>query len=238
MSQIIVVKDASNNKLRELESDASGSLKVVLPDVSALALEATLVAQSSKIVACNTGAVVVSSSALPSGASTEATLANQSAKIVACNTGAVVVSSSALPSGASTEASASASAGHLATVAGAVSGGVVQVSAGAPVSATNTHVFNATSISGGANAQSVAVDADTLKSVCIFGTTNRPSGAIDIQVSHDNLTYFELNNHYLPVDMITGDFGIQLDFSARYIRLSRANDSGGTEIINAHISGK
>jgi hypothetical protein len=40
----------------------------------------------SKITACNTGAVVVSSSALPSGAATEATLSTVDGKITACNT--------------------------------------------------------------------------------------------------------------------------------------------------------
>ena len=64
-----------------------------------------------KIAACNTGAVVVSTSALPTGAATAAnqstgnsSLSSIDGKITACNTGAVVVSSSALPSGAATAA--------------------------------------------------------------------------------------------------------------------------------------
>ncbi len=61
-----------------------------------------------KLTACNTGAVVVASSALPSGASSETTLSALSAKITACNTGAVAVASSALPAGASSEATLSA----------------------------------------------------------------------------------------------------------------------------------
>lgn len=61
-----------------------------------------------KITACNTGAVVVSSSALPSGAATEGTLSTLNGKVTACNTGAVVVSSSALPSGAATDSVATA----------------------------------------------------------------------------------------------------------------------------------
>lgn len=65
---------------------------------------ALLTSIDGNITACDTGAVVVASSALPSGASTEATLSALSAKVTACNTGAVVVSSSALPSGAATEA--------------------------------------------------------------------------------------------------------------------------------------
>lgn len=61
-----------------------------------------------KIVACNTGAVVVASSALPSGAATEGTLSTLNGKVTACNTGAVVVASSALPSGAATDTVATA----------------------------------------------------------------------------------------------------------------------------------
>ena len=56
------------------------------------ATEATLAALNGKVTTCNTGAVVVSSSALPLGAATETTLAALNTKVTACNTGAVVVS--------------------------------------------------------------------------------------------------------------------------------------------------
>ena len=80
-----------------------------------------------KITACNTGAVVVSSSALPSGASSEAkqdvantSLSSVDGKITACNTGAVVVSSSALPSGASSEAKQDVANTSLSSVDGKI----------------------------------------------------------------------------------------------------------------------
>jgi hypothetical protein len=105
--------------------------KTALDSIAAedFATQATLAALNAKVTAVNTGAVVVSSSALPSGAAseaslavvaakdfatqttlaalaaedfaTEASLAALNAKVTAVNTGAVVVSSSALPSGAS-----------------------------------------------------------------------------------------------------------------------------------------
>ena len=56
----------------------------------------TLSTLNGKVTACNTGAVAVASSALPSGASTEATLAALNAKITAMNSGAVVVASGAV----------------------------------------------------------------------------------------------------------------------------------------------
>jgi hypothetical protein len=85
-----------------------------------------------KITACNTGAVVVSSSALPTGGATSAlqTTGNTSlatiatdttsidGKITACNTGAVVVSSSALPTGGATSALQTTGNTSLATIAG------------------------------------------------------------------------------------------------------------------------
>jgi hypothetical protein len=55
-----------------------------------------------------TDAVVVSSSALPTGAATQATLSTLNGKVTACDTGAVVVSSSSLPTGAATETTSSA----------------------------------------------------------------------------------------------------------------------------------
>ena len=69
---------------------------------------ASLSSIDGKVTACDTGAVVVSSSALPAGAASEASLSAFSAKVTSCDTGAVVVSSSALPAGAASEASLSA----------------------------------------------------------------------------------------------------------------------------------
>ena len=80
-----------------------------------------------KITACNTGAVVISSSAIPSGASTEAkqdannaSNASIDSKITACNTGAVVVSSSSLPSGASVSAKQDTGNASIASVDGKI----------------------------------------------------------------------------------------------------------------------
>jgi hypothetical protein len=99
-----------------------------------VATETTLAALNTKVTACNTGACVVSSSALPTGAATsaaqatiiaglssidghvdglEASCSSIDGKITACNTGAVVVSSSALPSGAATSALQTTMDGHI-----------------------------------------------------------------------------------------------------------------------------
>jgi hypothetical protein len=66
--------------------------------VTGVATETTLAAMSAKVTACNTGAVVVSSSALPADAATQATLSALNTKVTACNTGAVTISA-AIPAG-------------------------------------------------------------------------------------------------------------------------------------------
>lgn len=234
---ILIVKDVTNSKLRELESNASGELKVTTADVSSLALESTLTSLNSKVTAVDTGAVAIVSSALPSGAATDSTLSSLNSKVIAVDTGAVVVSGCALPSGAATEASLSSAAGSLTTLAGAVTAGVVQVSSGS-VSSSATQVYTATAVSAGLTVKSSSVDVDAYRSVCVFGSTDNTNDPIEIEISNDNSTWFELNNHYVSVDYSSGHFGLNLDVSARYIRLSKTNNGASGEIISAIISAK
>lgn len=97
------------------------------------ATQTTLSALNDKVTAVNTGAVVVSSSALPTGASTEATLSALNAKVTAVDTGAVVVSSSALPTGAATESTLSI----LNAKVTAVNTGAVTISSALPAGTNN-----------------------------------------------------------------------------------------------------
>ena len=234
---ILVVKDAANSKLRELESNTSGELKVTLADISGLGKETTLTSLNSKVTAVDTGAVVVATCALPSGAATETTLSSLNSKVTTVDTGAVVVSGSALPTGAATEASVSSAAGSLTTLAGAVTAGVVQVSSGA-VSSSASQVFTNQAIGAGLTVKSSSKDVDAFKSVCVFGSTDNTNDPLEIEVSNDNSTWFELNNHFISVDYSSGHFGLNVDISARYIRLSKKNNGAGGEIISAIISAK
>lgn len=125
---LLLCKDVANSKLRELEVDSSGLLKVDKVDVSALATESSLTALSAKVMSCDTNAVAVSSCALPTGASTSAiqTLGNTilstlDGKVVACDTGAVVVSSSALPAGGASSAYQSLQISELQNCVGSLS---------------------------------------------------------------------------------------------------------------------
>ena len=125
---LLLCKDVANSKLRELEVDSNGLLKVDKVDVSALATESSVTALSAKITACDTGEVSVSSSALPYGAATSAIqnlgntiLSTLDGKVAACDTGAVVVSSSALPAGAASSAYQSVQISELQAHSGSLS---------------------------------------------------------------------------------------------------------------------
>ena len=103
---------------------------------------ASLSSIDGKVVACDTGSVVVSSSALPAGAASEASLSALSAKVTACDSGAVVVASSALPAGAASEASLSALS---AKVTACDSGAVVVASSALPAGAASEASLSALS---------------------------------------------------------------------------------------------
>ena len=247
---LLIGKDSANNKLREIELDASGQLKVANVSVTSNALptgaatESTLSTLDLKVTACNTGAVVVSSSALPSGAASESSLSSLDGKVTACNTGAVVVSSSALPSGAATEVSAGSCASSLATLAATVSSGVVQVSSsgGGSLSFTSSTVMNAVSVSAGATVVSSSFDMSNVSSprIAIFGRVGSGGGSadIDIQLSSDNSNFYNLANEFITLDLATGDFGASIESGARYVRISVTNNGGSSESVTALISGR
>jgi hypothetical protein len=125
---------------------------------------ASLASVDGKITACNTGAVVVSSSALPAGAASEASLAGMNAKITAVDTGAVVVSSSALPAGAASESSLAALS---AKVTAANTGACVVSSSALPAGAASESSLAALS------AKVTAVDTGA----CVVSSSALPSGA-------------------------------------------------------------
>ena len=145
---LLIVKDATNSKLRELECDSSGNLKVDKVDVSALATESTVSALDAKISACDTGNIsgLVAVSAVSGSVScTHASLP--------------------LPTGAATETS-------LATVAGCVTGSVLAVSSSAAaLSATSVYVFGSSGTPqaelSNLDATSTVVDIDAYSKVLI-----------------------------------------------------------------------
>jgi len=109
MSTLQYVRDTSTNKNRVLEVDSSCKLSV-----NDAAAQSSLSLINGKITTCDTSAIVVSSSALPSGAATSSnqstanlSLSSIDSNITNCDTSAVIVSSCALPSGAATSSNQS-----------------------------------------------------------------------------------------------------------------------------------
>jgi hypothetical protein len=136
-------QDSTNTKL-----DA-----VVAKIIAAPATEAkqdtgnsTLSTINGKITACNTGAVTVAASALPSGASTEATLAALSAKVTAVNTGAVVVSSGSVTNTPAAGSIANSTAYAASLVVKASVGRLFSLSGYNSGPAQFIHIYNATSL--------------------------------------------------------------------------------------------
>ena len=162
-----------------------------------------------KVVACNTGAVVVSSSALPNGAGTEAkqdvanaSLSSVDGKVVACNTGAVVVSSSALPSGASTEAKQDANNASNASIDGKITacntGAVVVSSSALPsgasdsakqdeiktlITATNSALAGTLTVSGSIGGTLTKTASIPVNAQGINGQSDYTSAEIDINTA-------------------------------------------------------
>jgi len=243
---LLLVKDSTNDKIKQLECDSSGNLKVDKVDVSSLATQATLSAVNGKITACDTGSIsgTVAVSAvsgnvacthaslpLPSGAASESTLSTLNGKITACDTSAL--STSALQGTAN---------GLLTTLAGSITAGVQQVSAPA-LSSTNAQVFGtgggAATVAASATVKSSSVDANGFRTITIFGSSsNLTDDQVHVEVSADNSTFFKLEGVFLSLNYTTGHFGKSFDLAARYVRLSRTNTSGSSDSIIAHISGK
>lgn len=84
VSGVVEVANDAGNPL-----PVNGTVTANLGSIADVATQTTLAALNAKVTACNTAGVVVSSSALPSGAATESTLSTLSGKVTACNTGAI-----------------------------------------------------------------------------------------------------------------------------------------------------
>ena len=147
-----------------------------------------------KITACNTGAVAVVSSALPSGASDSAkqdtgnaSIASVDGKITACNTGAVVVSSSALPSGASV-ASKQDEIKTLITATNTALAGTLSVSGslGGGITKAQSSPVNNQAINGQAVHISSEIDVSASKHLSLIGSSTEIyfSHEVDLLVSN------------------------------------------------------
>ena len=143
---------ASGNLKVSVEEGAGGDASAanqttMIGSLSTIAGDTTSI--DGKITACNTGAVVVSSSALPTGAALESTLSALNTKVTACDTGSVTVTSNALPSGASTSALQGGGLPAALTVAGNLKVSVEETVGGDASAANQTTMIGSLSTIAG-----------------------------------------------------------------------------------------
>lgn len=218
---LLLVKNATSSKLQELECDSTGLLKVDKVDVSALATQATMSSMDGKITACDTSSIsgIVSVSAVSGSVEcTHTTLP--------------------LPTGAATESS-------LSTISACVTAGKLAVQSTAPVvSATSVYVFgsqgNPSAEMSNIDATSTSVNVDAFHKVLVAGSTTKLDSEFRIEVSSDNLDWFDLQDKFVNVDYSTGHFGLVVDAPFKHIRLKRLADAfaSGSDSISCIISGK
>lgn len=199
---LLLVKDNINSKLRELECDASGNLKVDKVDVSALATESTALSVDAKITACDTSNI--------SGSVNVSAVAGD----VACTHASLP-----LPTGAATESS-------LAVISGCVTANKLAVeSSASSLSVTDAYLWGSASGSESVlnefDAYSDSVDVSTYDKISIYGSTSNFSDELEIQISHDNTNFFELTEKYVSIDYQSGQFGLLIDNAFKYIRLKK-----------------
>jgi hypothetical protein len=185
-----------------------------------------------KVVACDTGACVVASSALPSGASTEskqdvgnASIASVDGKVVACDTGSVVVSSSVLPSGASD----SAKQDEIKVLIGATNSalaGTLTVSAPA-LSKSASSPLSAQAISGQAVHISSEIDVSASRHLSLVGSSTEIyfSHEVDLLVSNvSGGTFFKTSHSGYFMD---GEFHLLVsNHPYKYVKVQVKNTDG------------
>ena len=206
---LLLVKDPTNSKLKELHCDATGLLKTTTADVSALATESSLSAMNSKILTCDTssmsGTVAVSAVA-----------------------GDVAVTASALPlpSGAATSANQSTGNTSLATLAACVNANQIAVQSSAPVLSVTDHYLwgdasGSESVLNELDDYSDSVDVSTYDKISVYGSSSNLSDELEFQISHDDTNWFEMTEKYVQVDYSHGNFGFICDAPFKYARLKK-----------------
>ena len=215
---LLLVKDPTNSKLKELQCDANGLLKVDKVDVSSLATDATLASMNSKITACDTSSMsgIVSVSAVAGDV-------------------AITASALPLPSGAATSANQSTGNTSLATLAGCVSANKVAVSSSAPTLSVTDHYLwgsssGSESVLNELDSFSDSVDVSTYNKISLYGSSSNLADEFEIQVSHDDSNWFELTSAYVSVDYASGQFGLILDAPFSYIRMKKVGT--GTSMMS------
>ena len=159
---------------------------------------ASLTSVDGKITACNTGAVVVSSSALPTGASTEAT-----ALLAEAHLGNIDTATSSIQSNVSTSSNQGTMITSLSSLAGCVSGNELQVDivSGGGSSSANSYLNATLSVLAPTGSETTKITAtpsidllniSTITKITIntIDTNYTMIGKIAVEYSYDNSVFF------------------------------------------------
>ena len=113
-----------------------------------------------------------------------------------------------------------------------ISGNVNTV--GGTLSVANNSLWSSETIADGNTEVTTGLDISLYKSLVLYGDTDNLSGEIVVQVSFDNSVYYDLGLNLFP-DATSGNFVRQLESDAKYIRISKTNNSGVSESISVDI---
>lgn len=203
MSSLVYVRDTASNKNVPLQVDSSNKLNV--SDTSA---QSTLSTISSTL----SGSLSVNDTMAQSSLSNiDTTLSGT----VSTSDGAAQLSLSAIESSVAGTLSVSdlTAQGSLSSIDTRLAG---TISTTQGVSRTNGNVsVSATVINGDVTS---SIDANNFKSVMVFGNLGA-SGDITIQVSNDNLTFYDDSNSNYYSNYSSYDVAGRFDASARYWRV-------------------
>jgi len=198
--------------------NASGKLSVVDSAV-ATALSGTLAVSDTNVVSALEAQLSVSDSdvltALAPLASTLAVADSAVATALAPLSSTLAVADSAV---------ASALAGTL-----SVSAPTITTTSAIPKSAVNV-------LSGGTES-TTALDLSDAKKIAVFGNLNDTTGSIKIEVSRDNVNYFENQEASIFINA-SGDFYKTIELEARYVIFKYTNGSGSTKVLTLNTSYK
>lgn len=113
-----------------------------------------------------------------------------------------------------------------------ISGNVNTV--GGALTVANNSLWASETIADGNTEVTTGLDISLYRSLVLYGDTDDLSGEIVVQVSFDNTNYYDLGLNLFP-DATSGNFVRQLESDAKYIRVSKTNNTGGNETISANI---
>ena len=119
-------------------------------------------------------------------------------------------------------------------VSGSVSiTGNVATTAGT-LSVANNVLWTSQSITTATTEVTTGLDISLYRSFIVYGDTDNLSGEITIEVSFDDTNYYDIGSNLYP-DATSGNFVKQLESDAKYVRISKQNDSGSAETISVSI---